>query len=295
MNTLFSLQAPVSARQFTAFRVIFGGYLAWHYFALVPWAGELFSAQGILGGSGANPFHGRWWNPLYDPGVSGYAWLMPALAGVLSTLLAAGVLRRPFALVLAVIHSMLFTACPLIANPGLPYVGLLLWLCAIIPAGEGWRSEKDGSWRMPGAAFWVAGFLLAAGYTFSGVSKLTAPGWMDGSALRTVLATPLARDNGVTSLMLALPESFVKVMTWGTLAFEVAYLPLWLIPRLRTPLWLAAMAFHGGILCTLDFADLTLGMVMIHLFVMPSMPWLRGLWDRWMTGKEAPQAPPCPE
>lgn len=272
MKSLLHSQAVISARQFALFRIIFGAYLAWHYTALVPWGAELFSTAGILGAPGANPFHGRWWNPLFDPAAASLATILPAIAGILSLLLACGIGRRLVAIALAIIHSMLFTACPLIANPGLPYVGLLLWLCAIIPPGETWsRSNRD--WRIPGVAFLTANFLLAAGYTFSGVSKLTSPGWLDGTALHTVLQGALARSNGVPELLAAMPEEMLRLMTWGTLAFEIAYLPLWFISRLRTPLWLAAISFHTGILLTLDFADLTLGMLMIHLFVMPA--WLR--------------------
>ncbi len=268
MKSLLQSQAAISARQFTAFRIIFGAYLAWHYTALVPWGAELFSAAGILGAPGDNPFHGRWWNPLFHPAAAPLATILPALAGILSLFLAFGIGRRPVAAALAIIHSMLFTACPLISNPSLPYVGLLLWSCAIIPPGEIW-SRSSREWSMPGIAPFTAGILLAAGYTFSGVSKLTSPGWLDGTALETVLQTAIARSNGIPDLLVAMPEELLRLMTWGTLAFEVAYLPLWLIPRLRAPLWIAAIAFQAGILLTLDFADLTLGMMMIHLFVMP--------------------------
>jgi hypothetical protein len=277
MNSLLHSQAAVSARQFALFRIIFGAYLAWHYTALVPWGAELFSSAGILGSPGANPFHGRWWNPLFDPIAAPLATILPAIAGILSLLLACGIGRRLIAITLAIIHSMLFTACPLIANPGLPYVGLLLWLCAIIPPGETWGgSNRD--WRIPGMAFFTANFLLAAGYTFSGVSKLTSPGWFDGTALNTVLQGALARTNGVPERLAAMPDTMLSLMKWGTLAFEIAYLPLWFISRLRTPLWLTAIAFHTGILFSLDFADLTLGMLMIHLFVMPA--WLRDVPTR---------------
>ncbi len=267
-------EAPVTARQFSCFRFLFGVYLAWHYFALMPFAEELFSPAGILGAHGANPFEGRLWNPLFSLEDTRYAIAFPALAGVLSLLLAYGLGRRPAAVVTAILHAMLFTACPLISNPGLPYVGVLLWLCAIIPHGEAGRAGIQ--WTMPSCALFTGGFLLAAGYTFSGVSKLHSPGWLDGSALRTVLETPLARDNVLTTAMLSLPDSFLGCITLCVLAFEIAYLPLWLVPRLRTALWVAAMAFHAGILLTLDFADLTLGMVMIQLFVMPAWIWQWG-------------------
>src|SRR5687767_8164003 len=38
----------ISGWQFAAFRIGFGIYLAWHFAALIPYARELFSAEGVL-------------------------------------------------------------------------------------------------------------------------------------------------------------------------------------------------------------------------------------------------------
>ena len=43
-----------SSWQFAVFRIVFGFYLTWHFAALVPYAGELFSAKGVVPSYGFN-------------------------------------------------------------------------------------------------------------------------------------------------------------------------------------------------------------------------------------------------
>jgi hypothetical protein len=277
MNHTFHPQTELlTTRSFIIFRIIFGLYLATHFGMMIPYANELFGPHGLLGGASANPFRAFWPNPLFTQSGDFLAPLFVIIATIGALFIAWGRSRRFSALIVALIHSCLLTACPLVSNPGLPYLGLLLWLLVIIPSGERWTiSEKNIAepWSVPRGATFTAGFLLAAGYTFSGVSKLSAPGWIDGTALHTVLSTPLARE-ALPSLLLQLPLFFHQTLTWGTLFLEISYLFLWFIPRCRTILWLGMMSLHFGILFCLDFADLTLGMIMIHLFLIPPSVYL---------------------
>ena len=52
----------------------------------------------------------------------------------------------------------------------------------------------------------------------------------------------------------------------GTLALEVLFLPLALVSRLRPWLWSAMVTLHISLVLVLDFADLSLGMLLIHAF-----------------------------
>lgn len=258
---------PVSAWQFTFFRIVFGLYLAIHFAGLAPWAAELFGARGVIGDPALNPTHGLFPNPramnLPDGAVRGF---VIALAG-LSFAFAAGIARRTSAVLLWFGWSCLFHRNNLIANPSIPYVGLLLLCCALVPPGEPWSAGKrDDAWKLP---VWIprtAWILMAAGYTFSGLTKLSSPSWIDGSALLRLMDNPLARPGAARDLMLWLPASVPALMTWGTLAVELLFAPLALWRRTRPFVWLAMVALHLGILLSVDFADLSLGMLMIHLF-----------------------------
>lgn len=259
---------PMSAWQFALFRVVFGGYLVVHFAHVLPWAGELFSREGLLPDARLNFTHGYLPDPLEHFQSAAFATSFVAALTGLSVLFTLGVARRTCALLLWYGWACLFNRNNLISNPGIPYVGLLLLLCALVPAGEplAWRGRRDAAWRMPAAIFWGAWMLLVAGYTYSGAWKLLSPSWLDGSALHHLLTNPLARPGAFRDLMLSLPDGALRGLTWAALAGELLALPLSFTRRGRCAAWLAMLAMHLGILLVVDFADLTLGMVMIHLF-----------------------------
>jgi predicted DCC family thiol-disulfide oxidoreductase YuxK len=263
---------PISRYQFAVFRVIFGLYLCQHFAGLLPYGAELFSREGVLPDSRLNFTHGLLPNPLEhwdSPAfVLLFLWLLLGLA-VSFTL---GIGSRVCALLLWYGWACLFHRNNLISNPSLPYVGLLLLFCALLPPLK--------QWRFPAAVFWVAWILLAAGYTFSGCVKLFSPSWLDGTAMLHVVNNPLARPGIFRDLFLASPLWMSKSATWGSLAIEVLFLPLCLHRRTRLWAWSTAAAMHLGILLMIDFADLSFGMLMFHLFVFD---------PRWLPAR-APQS-----
>ena len=201
-------QSSISIKQFRWFRAVFGIFLCWHFLALLPYAGELFSSQGIINRENLNPFHGKWISPFFllpDTIVIQSAII---LGGIASLLFATGKLWRCSAIYLWLLSSWLFTANPLTANPSLGYIGLLLLLCAIVP--------KNTS-HLP---VWVprcAWILLAVGYTFSGLYKLGSPSWIDGSAIAHLMENPLARPGISRDILMIMPDIILKIMTWSAL------------------------------------------------------------------------------
>lgn len=257
----------MSPWQFTIFRIVFGGYLLVHFIQLLPHAGELFGASGLLADPALNPSHGLFPNPLdlaLPPSlVTGFI----ALMALLALFFAAGIQRHLAAILLWFGWTALFHRNNLIANPSLAYVGLLLVLSVLVPGGEPWSSARRREpWGMPRWVFRGAWILMAAGYSFSGFTKLGSASWVDGSALQRLLDNPLARPGWVRELMLALPDGLLRAMTWTTLAAELLFVPLAWWSRSRPWIWLAMALMHLGVLTVVDFADLSLGMLMIHLF-----------------------------
>lgn len=265
----------MSPWQFTLFRIVFGSYLAVHFLHLAPWAGELFGKDGVMPDPALNPAHGLFPNPLDLPLSGGVLTAITVGLAVVSLLFAAGQWRRTAAVVLWFGWTALFHRNNLIANPSLPYVGLLLVLSLLVPAGEPWsRGPRNADWAMPAWVFRSAWILMAAGYTFSGITKLPSESWTDGSAMQFLLENPLARPGWIRDLILALPDGVLRLMTWGTLAAELLFLPLALWSRSRPWIWLTLVGMHLGILAVVDFADLSLGMLMLHLFTFDPA-WLR--------------------
>ncbi|MFT4176892.1 MAG: DCC1-like thiol-disulfide oxidoreductase family protein [Luteolibacter sp.] len=258
-----------SAWQFTFFRILFGSYLTIHFAHLIPYANELFGHEGILGNPALNPAHSIFPNPLaLSIPAAGVTAIVAGLAG-LSLLFTLGWMRPGISVILWFGWTALFHRNNLIANPSIPYIGLLLLLCALVPTGEPLslsRPRNETPWFMPKWVFRCAWILLAAGYTFSGYTKLFSPSWIDGSAMSHLLHNPLARPGFMRDIMLALPSGFLALMTWSTLLAELAFLPLSLWKRTRPWIWLALVAMHLGIMFAVNFADLSIGMLMIHFF-----------------------------
>ncbi len=258
--------------QYSVFRAVFGLYLATHFAQLLPWGGELFSSHGMLPDADASPLYPLFPNLLFvwDPPAAVTLLLCAGIA--LAVCLALGAADRVAAVGLWWIWACLFTRNPLIANPSLPFVGWLLLAHACIPkkpygslAARG-RPDPRGDWQMPAAIFAAAWIVMAVGYSYSGYTKLVSPSWRDGTAIARVLENPLARDVPLRTLLLSLPESLVHVWTWGALALELLFAPIALFARARLWLWLALLGMHLSLVALIDFADLSMGMVMLHLF-----------------------------
>ena len=81
-----------------------------------------------------------------------------------------------------------------------------------------------------------------------------------------VLENPLARPGWLGALLLGLPEPVLRAATYGVLLLELLYAPLSLSRRLRPVLWVSLVSMHVGILWLVDFADLTLGMLLVHAY-----------------------------
>ncbi len=282
----------ISPYQFAVFRIIFGLYLTVHFANLLPYGTELFSYDGVISDPRLNPLHGIFLNPLVSFGSPfSIKWFL-GISILLSTLFTLGICRRPVSLMLWFVWACLFNRNNLISNPGIPYVGLILVMCAVIPSGDELSINPftrrrnrgtDDKWFFPGYVYWGAWILLAAGYTFSGIIKLQSPSWENGEAIRMLLENPLARPSFLRDLFLESPEILLKAMTWGALGIEIVFVFASFHRLTRLWAWLLMIGMHLGIVMLVDFADLTLGMLMIHFFVLDP-DWFRS--PRKLAGKK---------
>jgi hypothetical protein len=244
-------------------RIALAAYLAVHFVMLLPFGTEVFSSQGVFPAA-ASPLLQLFPNVL---GLVDAPWAVSAVlvVGALAAVaLLLGVRQRVAALVCWYVWACLFGRTPLISNPSIPYVGLLLMALALRPAGTERLSKPLRT------VVWV---LMALGYSYSGWTKLDSASWLDGTAIAHVLEGPLARPGGLQVILLALPPAFLRVATWGVLGLELAFAPLACVARLRPWLWAAMLALHLGLLVVIDFADLSLGMVLLHLFTFETGRW----------------------
>jgi predicted DCC family thiol-disulfide oxidoreductase YuxK len=271
--------------QYSLFRAVFGVYLTIHFVHLLPWGAELFSRDGMLPDARSSPLYPLFPNLLFVWDTPAVVTLLLAVGALASVALTLGFRDRAAAVLVWWVWACLFTRNPLIANPGLPYVGWLLLMHACVPPGAygTWTArgavDPGSRWRLPDALFAAAWIVMAVGYSYSGWMKLDSVSWMDGSALGRVLENPLARPTMLRELALSMPAWLTAVATWGALALELLFAPLALLRVLRPWLWLAMLGMHASLLTLLDFADLTLGMVMLQLVTFDPA-WVRPVRER---------------
>jgi predicted DCC family thiol-disulfide oxidoreductase YuxK len=266
--------------QYSVFRALFGTYLFVHFVQLIPWAPELFSNQGVLPDGRASPVLLLFPNVLALADSPGFVVSLLVLAAGASLFFVLGWHDRPAALVIWYVWACLFGRNPLISNPSLPFVGWMLLAHVFLPPAPfgsrdaRGRPDPGGGWHMPPGIFAAAWIILALGYTYSGWTKLVSPSWRDGTALARVLDNPLARPGPLRTGLLSLPPELLHLATWGALGLELGFAPLALFRRVRPWLWGLMLSMHLGLIVLIDFADLSLGMVMIHLFT-ADPAWLR--------------------
>lgn len=265
-----------SPYQFSFFRIILGSYLVIHFTQLFFYAPEIWSCEGILPDASINPTYGYFPNILNYIDTPIFIQLFLLLLLVCSVLFLFGTLRQIVALIIWYGWVCLFDRNNFISNPGLPFIGWILLCCAAIPSGEPLSlfTRKKDEWCFPKVLFIGAWAIMAVSYSISGFDKFNSPSWRDGTAIIHLLNNPLARGWGLRTFFLSLPNILLHCMTWAILIIEMAFLLLSIFNKTRKWIWILMTLTHFGILLIVDFADLTLGMLMIHWFTFDAS-WLK--------------------
>jgi predicted DCC family thiol-disulfide oxidoreductase YuxK len=258
--------------QYSLFRALFGIYLCIHFIHLLPWSTELFSNEGVLPDGRLSPIFDRFPNLFAISDAPWFVYASLGVSAVAALAFALGWQDRVAALWMWLVLASLFGRNPLILNPSMPYVGFMLLAHIFVPtapfgsmAARG-RPDLGETWRLPGAIFLSAWVVLALSYSYSGYTKLLSPSWVSGDNIALVLQNPLARSWIMRDFLLWLPPIFLTVLTWTVLLVELLFAPLALWPKARPWLWSAMLLIQFGFLFLLNFADLTIGMLLFHLF-----------------------------
>ena len=108
---------------FDLFRVLLGIYLTFHFVGLLLWGTELFSSAGMIADAALSPLHALVPN-IFWLGDSPLFVLLVIASGIVAAI--AMVLKqcdRIAAIWILLVLISLFCRNPLIANPGMPYLG----------------------------------------------------------------------------------------------------------------------------------------------------------------------------
>lgn len=276
LDRLENATAPYAATYFAVWRIFFGTYLAYYFLRMVSYASEIYSNESAIANTGLPFQHSLAPSiPVFLRDASDLTYLMLILAG-LSLCIALGIFRRSSALIVWYCSTALFNANPLTLDPSLQYVGWLLLAITLVPLGEGFSivRARDKDWYMPASVYFGALFLAGITYSISGFDKLLAPSWVDGHAIRYLYEQPIARDTGLVSLLLRLPDFEIKLLTWLTAALQLCAFPLLAIPALRPYGWMALTGMFVFAIATLDLTQVVLGVLLVHAFIF-NTTWIR--------------------
>ncbi len=260
-----------SLKQFVWLRAATGLYLIVLLLSMSPYLNELFSSSGMIEDPSFNLSYGSF--PILLQSLPAFSlYLVLAILLAAAACLAVGFFAALSAVTLWFGLALFFHSNNLIAHPGLPFLGWMLLAMALIPAaprlGTRISARQIENWQMPPLLYYGGWIILACGYTASGLHKLIySPSWLDGSAIATVLASPIAYDTSLVSWLLSLPERCLQLLTWATLAVEILFLPLACFFLGRKYLWLAMTAIHCGIIATISFPELSAAVLLFHCFV----------------------------
>lgn len=257
--------------QYSLYRVLFGGYLFVHFTYLIPWAPELFSSAGMLPVARESPLLLLFPNILALVDAPGFVLALTVAASIASLFFCIGYGDRAAALFMWFVLACFFGRNPLIANPSLPYVGLMLLAHTVIPkapygawAARG-RIDPGGGWQLPDKIFLALWIVLALSYSYSGYTKLLSPSWVTGQNVVYVLENPLARDWWLRDVFLAMPPILLQFLTWFILAIELLFALFALSGRVRPYAWAGMLFVQFGFAFLLNFPDLTIAMLLFHL------------------------------
>jgi sterol desaturase/sphingolipid hydroxylase (fatty acid hydroxylase superfamily) len=266
-----------SRTQFAIFRIIFGIYLFWHFVDLIPVCVELFSNKGVISDAHNLPTWNKYLTIFKYDEPNQILFLISVMI-ISSILFTIGKYRRTCSAILYFGWISLLNRNPLITNPSLGYIGWLLLSCILIPNGErlGFLLTKkdredeyalnERKWEISNICFYGMWAILGVSYTASGLHKLQCSSWIDGTALYYVLSGPLARQNNLLVNILLSSNILIKIFSWSSLFLEISFMFFGLFYRTRKIYWFMSISFHIGILLTVNFSDLTFGMLMPHLF-----------------------------
>ena len=265
----------ISPQWFAWFRSILGIYLCIHFIPLIPYADEVWGTHGLLPNAQANLTYGVLPDVLSQVSDAQIQIIVASMAA-LSLVLASGYFRSLVAILLWMGWVLLFNRNNFISNPSMAFVGWLLLVCAAVPEGERkWFDKKTAlGWQFPQLLFIASWILMACAYTISGWDKLKSPSWCEGIAMHHLLVNPLARPSALRDMLLQAPSWLIAAMTYSVLFVEMAFLPLSIFRFTRKWIWLAMVLLHLGILVFVDFADLTAGMLLIHVFTL-DLSWFK--------------------
>lgn len=237
-------------------RALFGLYLGFYFLVLIPYRNELYGIDGVFKDRTLFPWLSYFPRFLFGWESGSALNILFFVAVTSSLLLAIGIAVRVQAAALWLISVWMYNRNPFSDSPELPFVLWLLIGLVIAP-------QQTGNVR---AAGWI---VLSLSYSYAAVSKLWLgdPSWRNGEAFFQILTSDNSRRAWYGELFSDMNPSAFIPLTFGLLTLQL-FAPAFVFWRkTRTPWWLAMTLMHVGALVFTNLNQLSLGMLLFHLFL----------------------------
>jgi hypothetical protein len=265
---------PVSTAPLVAVRIAFGVLALLWTLSLAPDLHTFFTGEGLLP---MVPPARHWWG-VFD--VSS-AW--PVVLGVYVALLIGSVAlvlgwwTRMASIVVFVGILSFERRSPNVFNSGDSLVRNIAFYLALAPAGAAlslsrWRRHRDAFWAFPARAPWALRLLqihVSVIYLTTVWAKVRGDVWNDGTAVSYALRLDDLVRFGAPSF-LATSEVWSNLLTWGTLAVELAVGILVWNRRARPWVLAAGVALHLGIELSLHVGFFSMAIFVSYLAFVPA-------------------------
>lgn len=254
--------APIDARWLGGMRIALGGMLILNWIQLFPVLDLLLGADGVMDAEVLAGNRTRWAvtvDTLSGADLHLTFWLG---LGVLICF-TAGLGTRAANLLAALLLVGLWHRNPWMWNGGDRVLRIWTLTMCLAPSGAAWsvdawvaaKKGRPGSPTVPAVAHRLIVIQLCIMYLGTGIAKLGGPTWWDGTAIYWALG-----DGGYSRAPALLDpvmqttagQVAAALLTWGTLLWELAFVPLVVFRRTRPLALVCGVALHAGILATMS-------------------------------------------
>lgn len=281
------------------FRIVFGIELFNWFWQLFPNLTAFFTDEGILPRYSLLTFFGDRFSLLDSVGSWWQVAIVWAACLIVSVLLTFGWHTRTASILAFVAVSSFSWRDPLILD-GSDFVFRMVpfWL-AFTNAGDLYsldavrRRERGETLTGRGPSLPIRVLELQVGWIYltTGLEKLGGTFWKDGTATYYALQLEHTFSRWYASFVAAQPVLY-RLMTWGTLAIEIAFLPLIAVPSRITRMVavLLGIGLHSGILVLMNVGNFPVVMLSTLILFVPA-DWIRRVWERTEAAVERRTAP----
>jgi Vitamin K-dependent gamma-carboxylase len=273
----------IDARQFAALRIAFGLLSLIYFIQLVPYIDTQFSPSGWLGNQRQLVFqNGGSWSLFFFDGRE-HAHLLANLiimAGILSALLmAVGWHSRMMALLTWLVWVSLWNRNPLLLDGDDAALKIMCFYLMLSPCGNAWSLDACRQPKPQYASVWplrLMQFQVALIYFVSGWAKFHGQEWLDGSAIQIVLVHPhYSRWDGWAFVHTPFVAAVLSGLAWFIRWWEVLFPLLMLSPCTRKANLAIGVAFHLGLLVTMNLRGFAAIMLALYLALLADGCFLR--------------------